>query len=734
VRELGESVWFDKGLLRYWAWAPVRVEGRCENFSGLDRAFASLYRLGVEGCLALRKADDGFDVFFISKGCGFSVDKAVDVARTGCRVFDASLSAGCLNGFRLCYDVDFDVSKLGDVAYRVEPVDELGFRDFDLVRAVEGRRSFDYWVVVAFKPVKADGLLMRLKRFAVKRMIREELYACRADVRDGRFTRSVVDVDAEYRVGRLRELYDVLMRGVGEGLWRASLYVACNSHRSVVESALYACAPCSLKVREVDVEDVLRGLVRRWFLLTSSQLAKLVEPIFKCVPSTLVEAEKCSLPSASASKRDGAGVGLALSSSERPMCAFALPVRNLMKHVVIFGSAGSGKSTTIRVLVYGLSKVLVPSLVLDWTGEHAEVLSKCMGSFKVFSPGLNLRLALLPESDSDQAVCEWVDQLDYCVQAVWRAPLTPLQQRVLFEEARRLVADGKRGADDLLEALERRRVSEARRDWLQSVEALISRLRPLAVSPLREAFSDDLVDLDYLTGCYGTMVNIVDLSVLPSTQAKAVFAHLLLKKLYDYAVKQPKAVYPKLVVVVDEAHNLAPAYVMHQGVLERIAEELRKYGVGLIVATLRPSMLSRNIIGSASTIICHRLSWSDDIEVVAKLPGFEQYAKVLNVLPPGYAIISTPGLAHRGPVYVKIGLPEHEKLVGAGEVAGGNGLPGWARKALEALVNNGGSLRRREDLRLSRRQAELLRDLGYVELDGDLVSITDRGRLAVESS
>ena len=209
MRELGESVWFDKGLLRYWAWAPVRVEGRCENFSGLDRAFASLYRLGVEGCLALRKVDDGFDVFFISKGCGFSVDKAVDVARTGCRVFDASLSAGCLNGFRLCYDVDFDVSKLGDVAYRVEPVDELGFRDFDLMRAVEGLRGFDYWVVVAFKPVKADGLLMRLKRFAVKRMIREELYACRADVRDGRFTRSVVDVDAEYRVGRLRELYDV---------------------------------------------------------------------------------------------------------------------------------------------------------------------------------------------------------------------------------------------------------------------------------------------------------------------------------------------------------------------------------------------------------------------------------------------------------------------------------------------------------------------------------------------
>jgi hypothetical protein len=45
-------------------------------------------------------------------------------------------------------------------------------------------------------------------------------------------------------------------------------------------------------------------------------------------------------------------------------------------------------------------------------------------------------------------------------------------------------------------------------------------------------------------------------------------------------------------LVVDEAHHIAPNQCCYQRMLERCAIELRKYGMGLLVMAARPTQVS----------------------------------------------------------------------------------------------------------------------------------------------
>ena len=52
---------------------------------------------------------------------------------------------------------------------------------------------------------------------------------------------------------------------------------------------------------------------------------------------------------------------------------------------------------------------------------------------------------------------------------------------------------------------------------------------------------------------------------------------------------------------------------------ERIAKEGRKYGVGLIVITQRPSEVDRTVLSQSSNYVAMRLTNSDDQNVIKKL-------------------------------------------------------------------------------------------------------------------
>jgi len=93
-----------------------------------------------------------------------------------------------------------------------------------------------------------------------------------------------------------------------------------------------------------------------------------------------------------------------------------------------------------------------------------------------------------------------------------------------------------------------------------------------------------------------------------------------------------------VVLVLEEAQN----YIREQRfgeeasiskeVFERIAREGRKYGLGLVVASQRPSELSKAVLSQCSSFIVHRLQNPEDLRYFREIvPGI--YGPLLDQLP-----------------------------------------------------------------------------------------------------
>ncbi|RRW92949.1 ATP-binding protein [Pandoraea apista] len=123
-----------------------------------------------------------------------------------------------------------------------------------------------------------------------------------------------------------------------------------------------------------------------------------------------------------------------------------------------------------------------------------------------------------------------------------------------------------------------------------------------------------------------------------------------------------------IVIVCDEAHLYLPSGAASTGPLEkralenyeRIAKEGRKYGVGLMVVSQRPSDVSTTILSQCSNIISLRLANKTDQAVVKQLlpESLEGLMEVLPTLDVGEAVVV--GDATLLPTRIKMSMPKHK--------------------------------------------------------------------------
>ncbi len=168
-------------------------------------------------------------------------------------------------------------------------------------------------------------------------------------------------------------------------------------------------------------------------------------------------------------------------------------------------------------------------------------------------------------------------------------------------------------------------------------------------------------------------ITIVDLSLLPSEilfLVVSVMARIIFEAHHRYK-KQFGNTLPT-VIVVDEAHNLIKRYETDDDnissqklctqIFEKIAKEGRKFGVGLVIASQRPSELSQTVLSQCNTFLLHRIVSDRDQEMVKKLVP-DTMGGILNelsVLPSRKAILL--GWAVPIPVLVEMNeLSENER-------------------------------------------------------------------------
>ncbi len=146
-----------------------------------------------------------------------------------------------------------------------------------------------------------------------------------------------------------------------------------------------------------------------------------------------------------------------------------------------------------------------------------------------------------------------------------------------------------------------------------------------------------------------------------------VYAAYVLRNVYnkrrDYrdAVQKGHTVeekFPPFIVITDEAHNFAPRgdhNVPSRREIREIAQEGRKYGVFLILATQRPALLDDTTNAQLNTKIIFRTVRSTDLTVIREETDIgSEDIKRLPYLPSGTGYISSPVIGRTMSVKVRV--------------------------------------------------------------------------------
>ncbi len=160
-------------------------------------------------------------------------------------------------------------------------------------------------------------------------------------------------------------------------------------------------------------------------------------------------------------------------------------------------------------------------------------------------------------------------------------------------------------------------------------------------------------------------ITILDLSGVPSSvldQLISAILRIIYEGLFWGRDKSEGGINRPLLLVMDEAHRYLTKD--HNGaglaIVQRIMREGRKFGVGAMVISQRPSDVNDTILSQCGTFIALRLSNSADrAKVQASLP--DSLAGIVDALPilrVGEAIVT--GEAARLPIRCRITLPPEE--------------------------------------------------------------------------
>ena len=203
------------------------------------------------------------------------------------------------------------------------------------------------------------------------------------------------------------------------------------------------------------------------------------------------------------------------------------------------------------------------------------------------------------------------------------------------------------------------------------IVTLMPRIKTLLTDVrVKKVIDNDTLQLsDWLDSYIGAnneeSLTIIDLSLLPSDVTSiitAVIARMIFETQQRY-LKLNKQCLPT-VLVMEEAHYFVKRYnddIENIGpttqcckIFEKIAREGRKFGLGLVLSSQRPSELSPTVLSQCNSFLLHRISNDRDQELIHRLlpDNMRGILREMPSLPSQYAVLL--GWASELPVMVKM--------------------------------------------------------------------------------
>lgn len=305
-------------------------------------------------------------------------------------------------------------------------------------------------------------------------------------------------------------------------------------------------------------------------------------------------------------------------------------------HIGIFGGSGSGKSFGLRVLLEELMKKKIPTIVLD---PHYEMefgdssnydfkdkYNKFMVGRDIgvqFSEinGMELKIML-------SAVSDLTESMEATVDIIHRKGGTAEGLEALIDNLIEAIDLGRDSIQKEIEMASGEELSHyvhledllnkyERKVNIMSLRGIGWRLKQL----INQGIFNRNIDLLLDSLMEGKLV-----VVQGSTKLINTFSTYLLNKTYrlrrDYkdslSVGGNADYFVPFIIVTDEAHNFAPKAIPSptKSVLREISQEGRKYGVFLVLATQRPTLLDETITAQLNTKFIFRTVRAQDIDTI----------------------------------------------------------------------------------------------------------------------
>jgi len=502
---------------------------------------------------------------------------------------------------------------------------------------------------------------------------------------------------------RLKALLDKVQLGKGRGLWHVSTAVLAEGATSLRRAAGLVRAVMSSgesrldPVRHIAASDAASQLRSRAILqtpapagpgkitypykyqslLNSDELSYLVHLLSDEMEGYFVrDYARFDVAVHQPPRNQGPAINLGriLDVGRRTGQDYLLYRDDLTRHLMISGTPGSGKSTTLRELLKHLWKIGIPFLVIESAkSEYRRLLVEAgLGdNLHVFTLGresvspFRLNPFEIREGVSVQSHIDLIKSVFSASFGLW-GPLPHILERALiaiYEDKGWDIASGtnRRGrhakAQPTLDDLKVKIplvVDELGYDpemHNRVGAALLTRITSMTTASKGLMLNTPIsFPIDYLL----SKPVILEIEYLEDDAEKAFVIGLIMLFIYEFRKVQGTQEAPELqhLTVIEEAHRLLknvprfvdPSIGNAEGeaveTIINIMAEMRAYRQGLAIVEQLPTKLAPEAVKLANTKLVHRLTSDDDIAVMGNVMNMsERQHKAIRHLPVGQAVV-----------------------------------------------------------------------------------------------
>jgi len=348
--------------------------------------------------------------------------------------------------------------------------------------------------------------------------------------------------------------------------------------------------------------------------------------------------------------------------------AFGFQENEFIKHILITGMTGTGKTNLSFQILSELNKHNKPFLVFDWKRNY-QTLKQLPGfqNLKVIRPGSNeckFRFNPLippPSINPKHWMTMLVDVIKHAffvahgVEYFFRKGIDYLYEQFGIYENK---IDYPTFAD-LDKVMQKEFVRGREMLWMSSAKRVLasltfSGLLGEVINVRRQNNIEDLLNQNV----------IFELDNL-ATIEKIFFVESLLLWIYHYRKNQSKREAFKHAIIIEEAHHILSGKKEYEfgeeTIIETIVRMIREFGESVIVIDQEPSKISNSIHANTNCKICFNLGNGKDIENIAKSMNLKNDEKrFIDKLKVGHAIVKMKERFNE-PIHVKFPLVPIDK-------------------------------------------------------------------------